>query len=358
MPSPLAPKPTDVASDILLPPARVNEQLRQVPGPASLDDGRLVRLAALASLKAAVSARLELYPRGMPAARAAKLAKNLAPTLAVGCRSGRHPHRVRHPRRVRSRFPRQSRCPTGRPSMIFSSRPIGTSSGIPTPGTASAGIAPWSVSPSPAVPARSSFSRRCPGPGFPMTTSRRPRGDSMSACAPHRPGGIPAADRGAEVPRTGRAGTRAAVRPPAAERRTRAHRRHEGGGLGRPRRLGRRRPHGRRLRLVARLDKPAGPGSPCHAELDEALPQSAPPVLLTYPGLLASYRRLSWVSDVAQRSGRANGLHGAWLLVPWEDPGVPPSLDGQPIPVLPSQRAHIPDGWLANRHRSGADARG
>jgi hypothetical protein len=88
--------------------------------------------------------------------------------------------------------------------------------------------------------------------------------------------------------------------------------------------------------------------------LDEALPRSAPPVLLTYPGLLARYRRLNWVSDVAQRSGRADGLHGAWLLVPWEDPGALPTLDGQPIPVLPSQRAHIPDGWLANRHRIGA----
>ena len=63
---------------------------------------------------------------------------------------------------------------------------------------------------------------------------------------------------------------------------------------------------------------------------------------------------MPWVSDLAQRAGRSDGVHGAWLLVPWEDPGQPPNIGGQAVPMLPGQRAHIPDGWLANRHRSGA----
>src|SRR5690606_27154435 len=51
----------------LLPPARVIEELRAVPAPegAALADARLVALAAAASQQAAVSSRLELYPRGM-----------------------------------------------------------------------------------------------------------------------------------------------------------------------------------------------------------------------------------------------------------------------------------------------------
>src|SRR5690606_26733328 len=61
--------------DPLLPPTRVLEQLREVPYPESqsLPDARLVRLAAEVSQFAAVSSKLELYRRGMPAARALKL---------------------------------------------------------------------------------------------------------------------------------------------------------------------------------------------------------------------------------------------------------------------------------------------
>jgi hypothetical protein len=88
-------------------------------------------------------------------------------------------------------------------------------------------------------------------------------------------------------------------------------------------------------------------------QVETTLPRRAPPALLTYPGLLARYERLAWIADLAQKAGRPDGLHGAWLLVPWEDPSVPASLDGHAIPVLPSQRAPIPEGWLGNRHRTG-----
>ena len=83
-----------------------------------------------------------------------------------------------------------------------------------------------------------------------------------------------------------------------------------------------------------------------------AIPRTAPPALLTCPGLLARYGQWPWLSDLAQTTGRADGIHGAWLLVPWEDPSVPPALGDEAVPLLPSQRAHIPDGWLANRHRA------
>jgi hypothetical protein len=88
------------------------------------------------------------------------------------------------------------------------------------------------------------------------------------------------------------------------------------------------------------------------ARVSLAIPKSAPPALLTCPGLLARYGQLPWLSDLAQTAGRADGLHGAWVLVPWEDPSVPPALGDEAVPLLPSQRAHIPSGWLGNRHRA------
>jgi hypothetical protein len=88
----------------------------------------------------------------------------------------------------------------------------------------------------------------------------------------------------------------------------------------------------------------------------EAVPHSAPPALLTYPGLLARYGQMTWLSDLALRTGRSDGLHGAWLLVPWEDPDKPVAVDGEAVPVLRSHHAHIPDGWLANRHRASTAA--
>ncbi|MEX1223675.1 MAG: BREX system serine/threonine kinase PglW, partial [Pirellulales bacterium] len=65
------------AEDPLLPPARVVERLREVPGPPelSIPDVRLVRLAAEVSEQAVVSSRQELYPRGMAAERAIKLSQ-------------------------------------------------------------------------------------------------------------------------------------------------------------------------------------------------------------------------------------------------------------------------------------------
>src|SRR6266508_4722920 len=65
------------AADPLLSPAMALQRLRKVPAPTGLSplsDHRLARLAA-ASATAAVSSRIELYPRGLPAARALRLAR-------------------------------------------------------------------------------------------------------------------------------------------------------------------------------------------------------------------------------------------------------------------------------------------
>ena len=89
------------AEDPLVPPQRVLQRLREVSPPGGapvLTDSRLVRLAAAASCRAALSSRQELYPQGMDAARAIKLSQGAlygVASLTV--------QEVRE--RVRSRYP-------------------------------------------------------------------------------------------------------------------------------------------------------------------------------------------------------------------------------------------------------------
>ncbi|MDF5864764.1 hypothetical protein P4152_16310 [Pseudomonas aeruginosa] len=70
----------------LLAPVRTLEKIRAVPAPesfAGLSNHRLLRLAAAASESAALSSRVEFYPRGMPA----KLALELAQGALLGSKA-------------------------------------------------------------------------------------------------------------------------------------------------------------------------------------------------------------------------------------------------------------------------------
>jgi hypothetical protein len=100
------------AEDPLVPPARVVEMLRAVPLPPEVEplgDARLLRLAAAASQTGAISAKKELYPRGMDAGRAIKLSHG----GLVGVRS-LTPDQIRQ--RVSSRYPLAAPLP-GRPAL-------------------------------------------------------------------------------------------------------------------------------------------------------------------------------------------------------------------------------------------------
>ena len=100
------------AEDPLAPPNRAVERLREIEPPDGaepLSDARLVRLAASASLGAAVSSRQELYPRGMDAARALKL----SPGALYGV-ARLSVDQVRE--RVASRYPEAATLP-GRPAL-------------------------------------------------------------------------------------------------------------------------------------------------------------------------------------------------------------------------------------------------
>lgn len=92
-----------------LPSAAVTlDRLRAVPTPAGLTplpDFRLARLAAAASATAAVSSRLEIYPRGLPAERSIRLAR--AALLGAGTLSEEEIIT-----RVRTRFPAAAPLPS------------------------------------------------------------------------------------------------------------------------------------------------------------------------------------------------------------------------------------------------------
>ena len=99
-------------ADPLLPPARVTEALAEAAPPAGMQapgPDRILRLAVQSAARAAVSSRGELYPRGMAAARAAKLGASslLGPTKLSE-------QEIR--KRVASRYPEADPLP-GRPGL-------------------------------------------------------------------------------------------------------------------------------------------------------------------------------------------------------------------------------------------------
>jgi hypothetical protein len=76
-------------------------------------------------------------------------------------------------------------------------------------------------------------------------------------------------------------------------------------------------------------------------------------VLLVYPNILARYEEVGLLEWVRDQVNRRDGIHGAWILVPTDVRNVMPTLDGVAIPVLTrAQWEQVPEGWLANRHRS------
>ncbi|MFN5766871.1 MAG: DNA-directed RNA polymerase subunit alpha C-terminal domain-containing protein, partial [Pseudanabaena sp.] len=93
--------------DPLLPPSRAASQLREIAVPVTIDvltEGRLMRLAAVASCDAALSSRQEFYPRGMDAGRALKLSQGAflgVPTLSIA--------EIRD--RIASRYPESANIP-------------------------------------------------------------------------------------------------------------------------------------------------------------------------------------------------------------------------------------------------------
>ncbi|MBF0261191.1 MAG: BREX system serine/threonine kinase PglW [Magnetococcales bacterium] len=74
-------------------------------------------------------------------------------------------------------------------------------------------------------------------------------------------------------------------------------------------------------------------------------------VLLTDPGLLARYGRMDLISRLQEQTLRPEGLFGLWMLIPSDDQNAGPCINGAAVPVMtPGQWARIPDGWIKGLH--------
>jgi len=87
------------------------------------------------------------------------------------------------------------------------------------------------------------------------------------------------------------------------------------------------------------------------------LAESRRHVLLTNPGLLARYGQIDLLGELAQSTGRPGGPPGLWILIPSDGQQQKPTLDGQPVPLFTSaQWARIPELWLAAHQPTAAQA--
>jgi serine/threonine protein kinase len=88
--------------------------------------------------------------------------------------------------------------------------------------------------------------------------------------------------------------------------------------------------------------------------VEEKISDSAKTVLLTYAGLLGRYDKLDLLDRLRNNVGYSDTkLKGLWLLLATDGIGDLPKMDGKPVPVTSAaQWARIPDAWLANEHRA------
>jgi hypothetical protein len=95
-----------------------------------------------------------------------------------------------------------------------------------------------------------------------------------------------------------------------------------------------------------------------------AIDAAGPAVLVTNPGVLARYdpalSGLDALRDSVRIATGAAPVRTVWLLVPWSDPETQPALDfGAPVPQFGNQRLGLTETWLERHERgAGVDLRG
>ncbi len=336
------------AQDPLPSPQRVLEELQQVPLPPGLPvmaPERLLRLAAAASEQAALSSRLELYPRGLAADRALRLASgSLLGAQELSLADVRS--------RVSSRFP-DSRPLPGPPELDAWLREVGLN--LEWQPEARQGQGAY-VFPEHLLPGLSS-----------STVQRTTLAPEGAAASPETLAAEELDERLARAAKNGSflvlmAEPRDLV---AAERRLARFpvqtRSLEALWLAAMRRLAAH--HGVDWQQVLAADAlpPQAPDAitlrqfahQALAEVEAGLAASPRTLLLTRPGLLARYGEVGLLERLRERvlrkpaPGEA-GLHGVWVLTAAEPTATGPQVDGVAIPVPPPARwTRIPKPWLS-----------
>ena len=338
------------AADPLLSPARAIDALQAVAAPAAvapLAPNRLLALAAAASRDAALSSRLELYPRGMTADRALR--------LALGALAGARtltPGEIRQ--RVAGRYPEAAPLPD-RPELDALLRDAGSE-------------LQWTPDAADGQGAYRSDFRSFVTLGSGTSYARSSRGTARVAeTAPGEWGDTDAFDERLQRALKNRAFLALTVPPRRladAERalasafavdarsldellirHMKAAAREAGADWGIVLRADRG-PRGGAdwatlMRLVGHRALPR-----VRAELAEA-PRA---LLLTNLGLLARYDQMTFIDELRDAAGGPDGPPGVWLLVPSDAQESRPMVDGRPVPVFAAaQWARVPAAWLATR---------
>jgi len=85
--------------------------------------------------------------------------------------------------------------------------------------------------------------------------------------------------------------------------------------------------------------------------LTAKLRASAAPLLLINPGLLARYDLISVLTDLRDASGTLTGPPGVWVLVPTGSFGTHPTIDGAAVPIIGSHQSMVlPKAWIAQQN--------
>ena len=341
------------ATDPLPSPQRALEVLQ-----AALPEGllfppeRLLRLAASASRSAAVSSRLEIYPRGLPAARALRLASGAllgARELTFG--------EVRE--RIRSRFLEAEELP-GRPRL--DDLLTEASLGLVWDATLRNGEGAYRYPEISSLTSSTTLDRVRTAPGPVAPTELAP--EDLNAhlfeerlVRTSREGGFLALEVDARflVQAEQEIARRFTVDFVSLEERWLEAMRQVAAE------------NGADWDLVLRADaapadhpdtRPFGQlVALARQRVEAGLSTSPRTLLLTRPGLLARYDQMSLLEHLRDRAGARPrdgqpGLHGVWLLVASDGPTAGPQIEGKAVPVLTAaQRARIPEAWIFNRHR-------
>jgi len=338
-------------ADPLLAPARLAEELQAVPSPEGdpqLMPDRLLRLAVATSQQAALSSRMELYPRGMAAVHAIK--------LGAGSLLGPKELTVQQiQQRIASRYPQAEPVP-GRPALDDLLHTAGIAWVWDETGDTGKGVYRPQYRPPDARPRTSTL---------PRLSTDAPPYDSLSPAAEAAQALEERLARAVHerrfllltvAPRhLLRAEAEILRRFPVTRLSLEALLLQEMRTLAAA--------AGARWDVVLQADA-APPDSRDWRNLQILVRRAIPaveqtlfavdrPVLLVYPGLLARYDQISLLEKLRDACTQQRHAPGFLVLVPSDEQRTMPVLDGKPVPViLASEWARIPDAWLTNAHRA------
>lgn len=329
------------------------------PGVAAdtIDDRRRVLLAAVASQRAAATARLEIYPRDLDPVRALRLAQAgvVPPAGAPDQRRGLTPEQVGE--RVAGRFPELAPLP-GHPALDkllaeagFDLRWDRDRYAPPPPRAGSSSMSIVQRRPSASTPpnrwtaespdlaaairAEERLGGAAPGGGFRVLTVRLSRyvaaRGELSRRFDARPVNVAARflqHLHALVDAQPKPTWETILGADAAEPGSRSA-----------------------IKLGEYVDRAWTLAVP---ELHQELPRDAGPVLLHDAAVLVRYRAMERLYELADAA--RGGLGDVWLLCPMEDPAQLPKLDGTVVRVGDNEWIPLPDSWVANAHRSAVTA--